>query len=149
MEERLRASEARFADAQRLAKVGSWERDLETERVQWSGEMFRIFGLPKEAPPNYGAVMGYIHPKDREKTAEADQKIRSSNGPVDIEYRVVRRDGNARFVRSIVEAIKDDLGTPIRIVGATQDITEQVEARELVRESEERLKRAERHRSRG
>jgi PAS domain S-box-containing protein len=144
MEERLRASEARFADAQRLAKVGSWERDLETERVQWSGEMFRIFGLPKEAPPNYGAVMGYIHPKDREKTVEADQKIRSSNGPVDVEYRVVRRDGNMRFVRSIVEAIKDDLGTPIRIVGATQDITEQVEARELARESEERLKRAER-----
>ena len=144
MEERLRASEARFADAQRLAKVGSWERDLETEKVQWSGEMFRIFGLPKEAPPNYGAVMGYIHPKDREKSAEADQKIRSSNGPVDVEYRVVRRDGNVRFVRSIVEAIKDDLGTPIRIVGATQDITEQVEARELARESEERLKRAER-----
>ncbi|MGA7239193.1 MAG: PAS domain-containing protein [Bryobacteraceae bacterium] len=143
MEERLRASEARFADAQRLAKVGSWERDLETERVQWSGEMFRIFGLPKEAPPNYGAVMGYIHPKDREKTAEADQKIRTSNGPVDVEYRVVRRDGNVRFVRSIVEAIKDDLGTPIRIVGATQDITEQVEARELARKSEERLKRAE------
>ncbi len=144
MEERLRASEARFADAQRLAKIGSWERDLETEKVQWSGEMFRIFGLPKEAPPNYGAVMGYIHPKDREKSAEADQKIRSSNGPVDVEYRVVRRDGNVRFVRSIVEAIKDDLGTPIRIVGATQDITEQVEARELARESEERLKRAER-----
>ena len=88
--------------------------------------------------------MGYIHPKDREKSAEADQKIRSSNGPVDVEYRVVRRDGNVRFVRSIVEAIKDDLGTPIRIVGATQDITEQVEARELARESEERLKRAER-----
>jgi two-component system, cell cycle sensor histidine kinase and response regulator CckA len=144
MEERLRASEARFADAQRLAKVGSWERDLETERIQWSGEMYRIFGLPKETPPNYAAVVGYIHPKDRAKTAEADRKIRSSNGPVDMEYRLVRPDGNVRFVRSVVEAIKDDLGAPIRIVGATQDITEQVEASQLVRESEERLKRAER-----
>jgi two-component system, cell cycle sensor histidine kinase and response regulator CckA len=144
MEERLRASEARFADAQRLAKIGSWERDLETERVQWSGEMYRIFGLPKEAPPNYAAVAGYIHPKDREKTAEADRKIRSSNGPVEMEYRLVRPDGNVRFVRSIIEAIKDDMGAPNRIVGATQDITEQVEARELARESAERLKRAER-----
>jgi two-component system, cell cycle sensor histidine kinase and response regulator CckA len=143
MEERLRASEARFADAQRLAKVGSWERDLETERVQWSGEMYRIFGLPKEAPPSYAAVAGHIHPKDREKTEEADRKVRSSNGPVEMEYRLVRPDGNIRYVRSIVEAIKDDLGTPIRIVGATQDITEQVEARELLRESEECLNRAE------
>ena len=91
-----------------------------------------------------GRSLGYIHPKDREKTAEADRKIRSSNGPVDMEYRLVRPDGDVRFVRSIVEAIKDDRGAPIRIVGATQDITEQVEARELVRESEERLKRAER-----
>jgi two-component system, cell cycle sensor histidine kinase and response regulator CckA len=144
MEERLRASEARFAEAQRLAKVGSWERDLKTERIQWSGEMFRIFGLPKEMPTDFKGFLSYIHPRDREKIVEADREILSCNGPVDIEYRLTRPDGNARFVRSVLEGIKDDEGAPIRIVGATQDITEQVEAREIARESEDRLKRAER-----
>src|SRR5215469_5147013 len=144
MEERLRASEARFAEAQRLAKVGSWERDVEGERIQWSGEMFRIFGLPKEMPPNSAAFLSYVHPKDREKIVEADREILSRNGPVDIEYRVIRPDGDMRYVRSVAEAIKDDVGGQTRVVGATQDITEQVEARELAQESEDRLKRAER-----
>jgi two-component system cell cycle sensor histidine kinase/response regulator CckA len=144
MEERLRASEARFAEAQRLAKVGSWERDIEGDRIQWSGEMFRIFGLPKEMPPNSTAFLNYVHPKDREKIREADHEILSRNGPVDIEYRVVRPDGDVRFVRSVAEAIKDEAGGPVRVVGATQDITEEVEAREFASESEDRLKRAER-----
>jgi PAS domain S-box-containing protein len=144
MEERLRASEARFAEAQRLAKVGSWERDVEGERIQWSGEMFRIFGLPKEMPPNSAAFLSYVHPRDREKIVEADREMLSRNGPVDIEYRVIRPDGDMRYVRSVAEAIKDDVGGPPRVVGATQDITEQVEARELAQESQNRLKRAER-----
>jgi PAS domain S-box-containing protein len=144
MEERLRASEARFAEAQRLAKVGSWERDIEGDRIQWSGEMFRIFGLPKEMPPNSAAFLSYVHPRDREKIVEADREILSGNGPVDIEYRVIRPDGDMRYVRSVAEAIKDDVGGPTRVVGATQDITEEVEARDLAQESEDRLKRAER-----
>jgi PAS domain S-box-containing protein len=144
MEERLRASEARFAEAQRLAKVGSWERDIEGDGIQWSGEMFRIFGLPKEMPPNSAAFLSYVHPRDREKFLEADREILSGNGPVDIEYRVIRPDGDMRYVRAVAEAIKDDAGGPTRVVGATQDITEQVEARDLAQESEGRLKRAER-----
>jgi two-component system, cell cycle sensor histidine kinase and response regulator CckA len=144
MEERLRASEARFAEAQRLAKVGSWERDVEGDRIQWSGEMFRIFGLPKEMPPNSAAFLSYVHPRDREKFIEADRDILSGNGPVDIEYRVIRPDGDMRYVRSVAEALRDDVGGPTRVVGATQDITEEVEARELAQESEDRLKRAER-----
>ena len=144
MEERLRASEARFAEAQRLARVGSWERDVEGDRIQWSGEMFRIFGLPKEMPPNSAAFLSYVHPRDRETIVEADREILSRNGPVEIEYRVIRPDGDMRYVRSVAEAIKDDVGGPTRVVGATQDITEQVEARELAQESQIRLKRAER-----
>jgi len=58
--------------------------------------------------------------------------------------RIIRPDGEVRFVHSIVEAIRDDQGTPVRIAGATQDITEQVKAWELLRESEEHLKDAER-----
>ena len=61
-----------------------------------------------------------------------------------MEYRIVQPDGEVRFVRSVVEVIRDDQGGPVRLAGATQDVTELVQARELLRQSEARLKNAER-----
>jgi PAS domain S-box-containing protein len=75
---------------------------------------------------------------------ESSRRVRSTDATVETEYRIVRPDGEVRFVRSIVEAIRNDQGETIRLAGATQDLTEQVQARELLRESETRLKNAER-----
>lgn len=145
IEEGLRASEVRLMAAQRLAKVGNWERQLDGEAIHWSEEMLRIIGLPaNNAPTNLAAFLGYVHPKDREKVLMVDIKVNSSITPVDTEYRIVRPDGEVCFVRSIVETIRDDGGVPVRINEAIQDITEQVRARELLRDSEEHLKNAER-----
>jgi len=144
IEQRLRANEVQLKDAQRLAKVGSWELDIETDRIHWSDEMFRIFGRPSDVPSDVSAVLRHAHPKDREKLLEANYKIRSSIEPVEVEHRIIRPDGEMRFARSIIEAIRNDQGVLARIVGATQDITEQVKARELLRESEKRLRNAER-----
>jgi two-component system cell cycle sensor histidine kinase/response regulator CckA len=142
MEERLRASEARLMEAQRLAKIGSWERHIKSGAIHWSEEIFRILGLTNGAPANFPAFLSYVHPKDREKILGIDEKVRSSFAPVEVEYRIIRPDGETRFVRSIVQGISDDQGVPVRITGATQDITEQVKARELQRESEGYLKNA-------
>jgi signal transduction histidine kinase len=75
---------------------------------------------------------------------EADRKIRSGIASLDVEYRITQPSGSVRFVRSIVEAIRNDQGAVVRIAGATQDVTEEVRARELLRESEKHLKNAER-----
>jgi two-component system, cell cycle sensor histidine kinase and response regulator CckA len=144
IQERLRASEARLMDAQRLAKVGSWERHLESDKIYWSDEMLRIFGLPAGALSNFPAFLNFVHHKDREKILGSDHQVRSSMSAVDVEYRIVRPDGEVRFLRSILEGIRNDQGAVVRIVGATRDITEQVQAQELLREREERLKNAER-----
>ena len=144
MEERLRANEARLRDAQRLAKVGSWELDPETDRLHWSDEMFRIFGVPNDVQPVFDTFLGHVHPKDREMIVKSRDTVVASATPIDLEFRIVRPDGNVRFVRSIVQAIKNDLGAPLRFVGATQDITEQISASQFLRESEERLRHAER-----
>ena len=144
MEERLRANEARLRDAQRLAKVGSWELDPETDRLHWSDEMFRIFGVPNDVPPVFDTFLGHVHPKDREMIVKSRDTVVASATPIDLEFRIVRPDGNVRFVRSIVQTIKNDLGAPLRFVGATQDITEQISASQFLRESEERLRHAER-----
>jgi PAS domain S-box-containing protein len=143
IEEQLRASEARLMEAQRLAKVGNWERRLDADSIYWSDEISRIFGATNP-PSNFPEFLKCVHPKDREKILEADRTVRSTTAPVETEYRIIRPDGEVRHVRSIVEAIRNDQGAPVRLTGATQDVSEQVKARELLRESEQHLKNAER-----
>ena len=142
-EERLRASEARLLDAQRLAKVGNWERDLNSDTIFWSDEMLRMFGSPG-APSDFPAFLDRVHPKDREKILEAHSRARSTDVLIPFDYRIVRPDGEERFIHSIVESIRNHRGSVVRLIGATQDITDQVKARELLSQSEERLKNAER-----
>jgi PAS domain S-box-containing protein len=143
-EEQLRSNQAQLMDSQRLAKVGSWELDLGTRRTRWSDEWYRIFGLPKDVPPEFQTFLSCVHPKDREVVVEAENRSRSTSRPVVIEFRIIRPDGEIRFVRSIIEAVKDENGIVVRLAGANQDITEQVHATERLRESEARLKSAER-----
>ena len=143
-EQRLRASEIQLKDAQRLAKVGSWERRIDIAISQWSDENRRILGVSNDAPANFSTFINCVHPKDREKVVEVDRDVRTTGGPREVRYRILRPDGEVRFVHSVLDALRDDQGIAVRIVGATQDITEQVKAGELLRESEERLKNAER-----
>jgi PAS domain S-box-containing protein len=144
VEERLRASEAQLTEAQRLAKVGSSEVDINGGRGYWSDEMFRILGLPADAEPGLSSFLSRVHPNDREIVHEAWGKASSSTAPVQAEFRIIRPDGDVRFVRSVVESIQDERGAPVRLRGATQDITAQVSATERLRESEKRLSNAER-----
>jgi PAS domain S-box-containing protein len=143
-EEAARVNETRLRKAQNLAKVGNWERDLNTGRNYWSDEVRQIFGLMNDAPSDFSFFTTCVHPKDRETVMEDERRVRSSLGPVETEFRIIRPDGQVRFVRSITEAIRNDRGEPVRLMGATQDVTEQVAARERLRESEERLKNSER-----
>jgi PAS domain S-box-containing protein len=141
-EERMRAREHQLNDAQRLAMVGSWERPINAEGTPyWSDEMLRIVGLPKGSSEDFDTFMSYVHPRDREKVLEGVCQIQLTTAPINLEYRLIRPDGAVRFVRSIAEGIRDSKGVVSRIIGATQDITEQVKAREVLRESEERFRR--------
>jgi PAS domain S-box-containing protein len=139
----LQASERHLEDAQRLAKVGSWERQVAADQDQCSDEMLRILGW-NEGPLTFSAFLNLVHPSYRESVAEAASRTLTGLGPFDIEYLITRPDGEVRFVRSIGEGIPDEHGGMARIIGATQDITEEVAARELLRISEGRLKNAER-----
>ncbi|HXK04170.1 MAG TPA: PAS domain-containing protein [Verrucomicrobiae bacterium] len=139
----LGASEALLLNAQRLAKVGSFELELARGRFTWSEELLRIYGR-SEAPIGLAGVLKYIHPKDVEKFSQAFGTARSNGAPVELEHRIVRPDGETRFVRSVFEAIRNDSGGLVRIVGATQDVTDQVQIREHLQESEQRLKSAQR-----
>lgn len=144
VQEQLRRSHAQLVDSQRLAHVGSWELDAATHRTQWSDEWYRIFGLPTDVRTDFETFLNCVHPKDRWIILEAQNKAFAMDGPYGVDFRIIRPDGEVRFIRSVLEAIKTDDGTLERLTGAAQDITDQVEATELLRQSEARLKTAER-----
>ena len=140
----LKKAQIQLIDSQRLAKVGSWELDIATGRTRWSDEWYRIFGLPKDVRADFQTFLSCVHPKDLGLIVDAQEKSHSTGGPFNVDFRIIRPDGELRFIRAIVEAIKDDEGTLVRLHGAAQDVTDEVKAMELLRESEARLKSAER-----
>jgi PAS domain S-box-containing protein len=143
-EDELRSNQVQLLDSQRLANVGSWDRDVATGRVRWSDQMYRIFGLPDDTKPVFMTFLSLVHPKDLGIIEEAQRRAVAADTPIVVEYRIIRPDGNVRFLRSISEVVKDEQGAPVRFVGTDQDVTDQVKATELLRESEARLKSAER-----
>jgi PAS domain-containing protein len=100
-EERLRTSETRLLDAQRLAKVGTWELNVETLSLHWSGKTCEIFGVDA-TPAGFGDFLNHVHTKDREKILETNSKVRSSSAPLEVEY------------ESSGQMAKSDLYTPLR-----------------------------------
>ena len=137
----LRESEARLERAQRLARVGWWERDYATGHVSLSDEACRIFGVqPLERPQRHGDWLSLIHPEDRENAAAVSDLALRGAARYDVEYRVVRPDGAVRVVHSQGDVTRDESGRAVRQFGVSQDITELRQAEEAMRESEQRYR---------
>jgi PAS domain S-box-containing protein len=136
-EEKLRQSESKLAEAQRIAHVGHWERDSEGGEIICSEETYRIFGLPpQDAIRNLEEL---IHPDDRSLHAAAIARALEGE-PFDVEYRVIRPDGEVRFVHSQGSAIQDSSGHRRRTFGAVQDVTDIKRAEEKLKATSEQLR---------
>ena len=130
--------------AQRIAHVGWWERDFTTGHVSLSDEVCRIFGVqPLELPHWHERWLKLIHPEDRPRAAEAAAAALRGDARYDVEYRVIRPDGDTRIVHSQGDVTWDDSGRPLRQFGVLQDITELRQAEKELRASEEALRRSE------
>ncbi len=123
----LRRSEAILDRAQQIAHVGSWEWDLQSQEVYWSGQNYRIFGYePGEVEPNKDAVVARTHPDDRPRVEEAIRAlVMGESSSLEIAHRVVWEDGLVRHVHMLCEAEYRN-GRPARVIGTTQDVTAQV-----------------------
>jgi diguanylate cyclase (GGDEF)-like protein/PAS domain S-box-containing protein len=140
-EEALRRSEAGLTGAQRIAHVGSCEWDVATGEVRWSDESYRIFGLrPQQVALTAERVLEMLHPEDRDRAVAVTRAALEDGEPFDIEFRVVRPDGQERVVYSRAELTYDDEGRPIRLIGTNLDVTERRRAEEELRASEERFR---------
>ena len=111
----LRQSEADLAEAQRVAKLGSWRFDLTTNAGRWSKELYRIFEIDQPAFGGmYEAFLGCIHPDDRPRVLQANAEAREGGKPFELEYRVLTRTGQVKTIREVGYAVKDAAG---KIVG--------------------------------
>jgi diguanylate cyclase (GGDEF)-like protein/PAS domain S-box-containing protein len=140
-EERVRANEAALAAAQAIARVGSWEYEPATGRVTWSAETYRIFGVhPATFRPSYESLFARVHPDDRAALEAEYQDYAAQRRLCSIEHRIVRDDGEIRWVYERGEASYDARGRFVRSVGTVQDITERKRAEDAVRESEAKFR---------
>ena len=131
-EQELWANQARLEIAQHIARIGSWEMDLNADRLWWSDELYELLGYrPGEVAPTFDLSVQHTHPDDRAVLLEAEQAARQGVGQTtEAEFRVVRRDGEQRFVYLHARTFGDEQDRPVRLVGTLQDLTarRQVEA---------------------
>jgi diguanylate cyclase (GGDEF)-like protein/PAS domain S-box-containing protein len=124
--------ETSLAEAQGIARVGSWELDLETDAVTWSRELCRLFGFGWNVKPTYEGLIERTHLEDREPLIQALRATMLDFRPFVVEHRLVLPDGTMRWVRSRGRVELDASGRPDRLLGTAQDITEQKAANEAL-----------------
>ncbi len=124
-QETLRNSQSNLAEAQQLAHIGNWERDLVRDTLRWSDEIFRIFELdPDKFQPSYEAFLDNIHPADRERINQAYTDSLKDKRPYDIRHRLLLKDGRIKYIHEYCKTYFSDDGKPLRSFGLLQDITE-------------------------
>lgn len=131
---------SRVDNAQMLATMGDYDWHIETDTNTWSDQLFRIYGYePGEIVPSYDVFMQHIHPDDRDSVRSVHQHAYATGEPYQMVERIVRPDGELRYLASNGQVVTDTTGTPLRMRGTCIDITDRVRAEQAQEETAVRL----------
>ena len=145
MSHSVQETNARLEEAQRIAHVGHWEWKIETGRLTWSDETYRIYGMaPQERPIDIAILREMIHPEDRESMFQKAEEPLLSGVRADAEHRIVRPSGEVRTVHSRADAKRDASGRPYQMFGTVQDITERKREEEALQQTQIYLREGQR-----
>jgi PAS domain S-box-containing protein len=137
----LRESEERLRMALEAGRMGTWRFDLATGRQQWSEQQFRLFGLQPDAqPPTREFFLSLVHPGDLPLIEYSPEDLEPGRGLLDAEFRIVRPDGEVRWLVSHTTVRRNAEGEPIEMIGLNWDVTDRKQADMALRETEERLR---------
>lgn len=121
-----------MAQAQQLAQTGSWEWDLSGNRVTWSAELYRIYGVtPEEHGATFEAYLALLHPQDRDRVQQIITQATRDQEPFEFKERIICPDGTERTLLSRGTVVADAAGRTVRMLGACQDISERKRAEQF------------------
>jgi two-component system sensor histidine kinase/response regulator len=136
----LRHREQLLAAAQAIAQIGSWEWDVTTDTVTWSDQLYRIYNVdPEEFEATYQAFLDFMHPEDRPMVQAAVESVFRGEDEFSWDGRIVRKGGEERWVRGLGRAERAADGSPTKMGGTAQDITERVLADQKAADASRRL----------
>ncbi len=116
---------ARLTEAQRIAHLGNWESDVANNKMDWSDEVYRIYGFtPQQFEVNYEDFRHALHPEDRQFVEDRIREAQEQGHPYSLDYRILWADGSVRYVHGQAEVLRNDEGQVVKIFGTVQDITE-------------------------
>ena len=140
-ESKLRNSEEQLKEAQRIAQLGNWSLDLISNKLHWSDEIFHIFGhQPGSYRPSYENFFAAVHPEDIDVVRQSEHKAMTEGTSHSLDHRIVRPDGEVRWVHEEASVIRNAKGESTRLVGTVQDITARKRTEQAVQYSEARLR---------
>ncbi len=129
--ESLSKSQAQLAQAQKIARLGSWEWDIVEDKVNWSDETCRLYGLqPDQAASSMERCWERLHPDDLSKVTEAFDASVRTHQPFVSDHRVLLPDGAERIMHGHAEVMTDGNGKAVKMIGTVRDITESKRAEE-------------------
>jgi len=113
----------RLVEAQRVARVGSWEWDILNDTIWWSEHLHEIFGEGATLAPSFTKLVERIHPDDRQKFRSQIERTLQDDRPYRETFRVVRDDGSERIIFAAARLVRTPDGHPARMIGTSQDVT--------------------------
>ncbi len=141
--EQLQESDQLFKQAQARTHIGNWTWDIAANKVTWSDEMYRVYGLePQSEEVTYETYISHIHPEDRENRIKQVQEVFDTGIPEDRYYRILAPNGEVRILHTKSELQYDKNGKPSKMTGTCQDVTEKESLVERLQNSERLYKQA-------
>jgi PAS domain S-box-containing protein len=135
-----RKSEAQLAQAQQIARLGSWEWDVANNTVGWSDETRRLYGWhPQDTGFSVETCLERIHPDDLPNLKVALSESLRTGQPFTCDHRILLPDGSQRTVSGRGEVVVNEIGEPVKMIGTVQDVTDLKQAEQALRRSEDRL----------
>lgn len=140
IQEDLLRHKEQLVKAEAIAHIGNWKLDLQTERLHWSDEMYRILELPANTVPTHATFIAITHPDDRAMVSSAYQRLKQTNQPYAIDHRLLLSDGRIRYVKQLGEVERNAEQQPFCCFGTVQDVTAERQAEALLKARENELR---------
>lgn len=135
----LLRSQRRLAHAQDIARLGYWEWHLEVDRILWSQEIARLFGI-QELTGGLAGFLRCIHPEDKARVLRAIDTARDGGHSFNLDTRIILPDSSELIVNMQAEVTMDSNGRPVQITGTIQDVNERKRAEEEIIQQREELR---------